>query len=57
MKDVIEKIEEIQAILEREVEWTLTDAPEMATFVKEYVGNANFALERLKIIANQLDNA
>ena len=57
MKDVFGKIEEIQSMLEREVEWPLTDDADMASYVKEYVGNANFALERLKIIANQLDNA
>ena len=53
MKDVIEAIEEIQTILERQVEWALTDKVQLKT-INPQLEEINRNLEQLKHLAEVL---
>ena len=52
MDSVLESIEQIQRLLEREVEWPLTDAHD-AQRVRKHVHEINTQLNFLKLIAQQ----
>ena len=53
MKDVIEKISEIQSMIEREVEWPLTDHYETSE-VNPTLRQINAGLLQLQIMAEQI---
>ena len=53
MKDLIEKISEIQSMIEREVEWPLTDYYE-SNEVNPTLCQINAGLLRLQIMAEQI---
>jgi len=53
MKDLIEKISEIQSMIEREVEWPLTDYYKSSE-VNPTLCQINAGLLRLQIMAEQI---
>ena len=54
MKDVIEKISEIQSMIEREVEWPLTDYVELKE-ITPTLRQIHAGLLRLQIIADNIE--
>ena len=54
MKDVIEKISEIQRLIEREVEWPLTDYVELKE-IAPMLCKINANLGRLQIVAENIE--
>ena len=54
MKEVIEKISEIQSIIEREVEWPLTDYVELKE-IAPMLCKINANLGMLQIVAEQIE--
>jgi hypothetical protein len=54
MKEVIEKISEIQSIIEREVEWPLTDYVEL-TEIAPMLRVINANLMKLQLVAEEIE--
>jgi hypothetical protein len=54
MKEVIEKIAEIESMLERDIEWSLTDYVEKKE-ISPYLTQAYEGLMGLKIVADKIE--
>ena len=55
MRNIIEKISEIQSMIEREVEWPLTDHYQSSE-VNPTLRQINAGLLKLQIMAEQIEN-